>query len=1248
MIEKLQDILDEITDRRRRQRLHLGLSVVWCASLVIAMLLWKAGLPPRGWLGILSVAALCASAGVWLWSRRITVDPRRVAKDIEAQNPALRTALLAALDQKIDGEPTYLQQRVILEALVSANRDGWLDRLPEGRLRVFQVMQTVGLVMLLLALLFLFRSHLPKAATTTAPQEVAATVVEEMEFSVEPGDIRIERGAPLTVQAHFMKGLPESVTLEITPESGGVVKLPMNRPFTDPVFHARIPAVDAPSSYKVTAGGKESAVFKVTLYDVPALEKVDAVVHAPPHLNLPPEELGDVRKINGVEGGRLQLSLHANLPGLAVTLTAKDKPAVTLAATAENPAVYAVDIPLRESVRYEMVLTDADGRRNGRKDMLDIRVTRNKAPVVKVVLPRKNDKATAIQEVRLEARIQDDSEIAAHGLRYTLDGKEWHEVPGAKVPGEKEPLVSHVVDLEAIGAKPKDILMWNAWAEDIGPDGKVRHVSGDIHLVRVRDFDEEFYQQAAPPGAPPGQSPAADLVKIQTQILNGTWAVLRDHTEITVSAPERSELETLVKSQEAAVEMSRELEKELKEPELRESVANARLAMLDAITELKEAYDKTSAEPLGDAIMHEQTALRHLHQLASSKTILMTGAQGAGESGSDDKPKEDLDLKKMENPYQAEKSAKPESGAEAREAMEVLQRLADLAKRQRDLNEEIKELQMALKEADTPEEKAELERRLKQLRDQQRELAEDMNRLQDKTEESADKTAAEQNKKALDEAREKASQAEADLSEGKLGDALAAGRRTQDSLEKAEQDMRESGAAKLGEQLRELRQEARALDKAQKELSAKSPQEGGEGEEAKPSEGPPRLGGLQADAADPVQRQRDGLDKLMEGMRDAAENAEASQPLVANDLAEALRHADQAGVEKALEEMQQSGGVDGSSAQSAAKAAEEGISQLTTEVEKTAERILGNEAKALRYAREELEKLSNEMAQGKQPGEGQDGKEGDGKAPGESQEGKEQAGKGEGEGKEPGGGEGKEMAGNEGKGGEGKEGQQPGEGEGQQGEGDQKGQAGKGGKDGEGQEGEQGQAGKGEGEGQEGQQGEGQGQGQQPGGMAGKDGEGEGKGGQPGEGDATAQADAPDGKGGGDGGGNNRREDRGGATRDGFGTSGGVITSESFREWSDRLHDIGAVIEDPQARSAVARAVKTSRDLRRDFKRHSKEPGEAEVRAGVVEPLTEAVRALDARLRELNKENPLAPIGRDPVPDRYSEVVRRYFEELGK
>ena len=71
-------------------------------------------------------------------------------------------------------------------------------------------------------------------------------------------------------------------------------------------------------------------------------------------------------------------------------------------------------------------------------------------------------------------------------------------------------------------------------------------------------------------------------------------------------------------------------------------------------------------------------------------------------------------------------------------------------------------------------------------------------------------------------------------------------------------------------------------------------------------------------------------------------------------------------------------------------------------------------------------------------------------------------------------------------------------------------------------------------------------------------------------------------------------------------------------------------------------------EMRRDFKRHSVEPGQDQLQKEVVGPLAEAARKIDARLRELDRKDPLAPVGRDPVPDRYNDLVRRYFEELGK
>jgi hypothetical protein len=740
----------------------------------------------------------------------------------------------------------------------------------------------------------------------------------------------------------------------------------------------------------------------------------------------------------------------------------------------------------------------------------------------------------------LEARIKDDSGILAHGLRYTLDGENWQEVENKPAPGEKQPLLSQLVDLEAAGAKPNDVLMWNAWAEDLGPDGNKRRVTGDIHLVQVRNFDEEFYQQAAPPGG--GPPPGDSLVKLQTKILNSTWNLRRDHAEISNTPPPAQELDTLHKSQEIAIGMASELEAEQTDPAVRKFVTDARLAMKDASELLAEAHSKTSAGPLEPAIAHEQAALRHLYQLMSSKTMIIQSEGESSSPPSEDSPKEDLDLKPLDNPYKAEKTAQPELAQEANEAMETLKRLDELAKRQRDLNEEMKALQIAMNEADTPEKKAEIERQLKQLRDQQRELLADVDKLQQKTAGSAPP----EQKQALDEAREKTQQANEQLEAKKLGDALAAGRRAQEDLEKLHDDFRETSAAKLAEQLRDLRQDARDLEERQRQLAEATP----------PPEAPKqnRLGETN-DSQPDVARQREDFKQLVDALRETAETAERAEPLVAKDLGEALRQADQNGIAQALEKVGQPGN------EKAAEKATEGISKLTREIETAAERILGNEAQALRYARDELNRLAEQA--GAEPGKpAADGKPaGESKSPGEGEQ------PGQGEGKEPG-----QTAGN---------GKQPGKGEGEA---------------------------PGEGEGQ----GQGQAAGQNPG-------QSKGPGQSPGQGQGS---------------GNSR--------------GGSAITGGGYEEWRDRLADLEAVVTDPEAQSAVARARRAGIEMRKDFKRHSKEPDQARIENEILRPLAEAATELDARLRDLDREDPLAPVGRDPVPDRYAEIVRRYFEELGK
>jgi len=72
------------------------------------------------------------------------------------------------------------------------------------------------------------------------------------------------------------------------------------------------------------------------------------------------------------------------------------------------------------------------------------------------------------------------------------------------------------------------------------------------------------------------------------------------------------------------------------------------------------------------------------------------------------------------------------------------------------------------------------------------------------------------------------------------------------------------------------------------------------------------------------------------------------------------------------------------------------------------------------------------------------------------------------------------------------------------------------------------------------------------------------------------------------------------------------------------------------------------RAQRVDFKRHSKEPQWDLVRTQVMKPLVEVRQRLEEELAKRDNREAMVPIDRDPVPGRFSELVRKYYENLGK
>jgi hypothetical protein len=107
------------------------------------------------------------------------------------------------------------------------------------------------------------------------------------------------------------------------------------------------------------------------------------------------------------------------------------------------------------------------------------------------------------------------------------------------------------------------------------------------------------------------------------------------------------------------------------------------------------------------------------------------------------------------------------------------------------------------------------------------------------------------------------------------------------------------------------------------------------------------------------------------------------------------------------------------------------------------------------------------------------------------------------------------------------------------------------------------------------------------------------------------------------------------------------ITGDDFVDWSDRLRNVEEMIADPELRAEAARIRDRARGIRQDVKRHSRPPNWDLVEMQVLKPLGELQDRVAEELLRRSSPKSLVPIDRDPVPPKYSEQVRRYYENLG-
>ena len=703
-------------------------------------------------------------------------------------------------------------------------------------------------------------------------------------------------------------------------------------------------------------------------------------------------------------------------------------------------------------------------------------------------------------------------------------------------------------------------------------------------------------------------------------------------TKAPASGSYASDILVVRDAQEEVLKQAQELLE--KSGELRD-----RNALETAIKEMERSQkaleqSEKSAETLPAAIAAQQAAYQALLKLVPREHRVSQAKSGGKQSN--ERQLDQLEMKEKENRYETERQAKTAATPEQKEKLQTADRLKELAQRQQDLNDRLRELQTALQAAQTEQEREEIKRKLKRLRDEERNMLADVDELRQKLEQSPNANSSAETRKQLEQTRSDMQRAAQEMEKESASQALAAGTRAQQAMQELRDGLRKQTSSQFSEQMQELRNEARDLARQQEEIArGLDSLENGKQKSLNNAAERKQLG-------EQMSQQKRGLTNLLSGMRAVTEQAEGSEPLLFHQLYDTLRRADQAHTENLLDlsaQMTERGFIP--QASEVERSARTNINQLRQSVERAAESVLGNESDALRYAQKELDDLTKQMeleisggetnsAKGSAGGTGTNqtgraqGRDGENSPGANGTNSNSQAKSGAGEGKSSSQGEQKgarNSTANEQK--NGGDGQKSSAQKSQNGEGvasgDNSGSKGNNREQSNGQ-----QASKGNSPG-------GQNGSTQQGSAEQSQSEGGAEGGTS-ERDRLRELVQQLGKGG-----------QGGAE----GNRGGPITGGGFADWSDRLRDVERVLDPADLRNQLATVRERVAAFRREFREHGQVPPPGTMQEQILAPMTQVRVWLQQELARKENASSLVPLDRDPVPENYSEIVRKYYEKLG-
>ncbi len=657
---------------------------------------------------VVTYAALLA-CGWWLFIRPVSrrVSDERVALYIEEHAPELQATVLSAVEESrkgvragaADHSPELVRR--LIESAVRQIRDIDMGRHVEtgGLRRSTGMLATAGLAA---ALLFTFGpAYLRHGINALLTPMGSVEAASPYSIEVLPGDATVARGADQAVTARLVGFEAEDVNLLMRSEAGDSFdRLPLVPVLTEDGaiepghFEVLLFDLQAPIDYFVESIGVESPTYRLDVIELPYAERIELEYHFPEYTGLEPrtvEDGGDIAVLQGTEV-RLRAVPTMGTTGGQLVFDDDDDQRADLAL--EEDGTLTASFLVEEEGFYRVDLVAPAGEFVTASPQYTIDVLTDQPPSAMFIRPGRDTTASAIEEVFIEARADDDFGLHSLDLVYSVNGGPEEAVSLFDGGGSplREVSAGHTFFFEELELEPGDFLSYYARATDRNLLQEDADVKSDLYFIQIRRYSQDYRMQPSQGGAGGGMGGGADareLSKAQREIISATFNLIRDREQYDAEEFEenvvfltlaqgrlREQVETLVRRMNSRVMPA--------DPAFRtiqEILPRAAESMREAENELQE-------QDADGALPPEQRALQHLQRAeeAYEEVMVTMGGGGGGGGGGSRQAAEDLadlfelELDKMRNQYETLERASQQAADDTID--ELMERLRELARRQ--------------------------------------------------------------------------------------------------------------------------------------------------------------------------------------------------------------------------------------------------------------------------------------------------------------------------------------------------------------------------------------------------------------------------------------------------------------------------------------------------------------------------------------------------------------------------------------